>query len=324
MSGKGLLTGHGQSRAKQLMGASMTRTYLNGLVTAKRVVISFNEIESKTDIHPLNPRNQEALTLDAVRDIYQSIKDNGVNQEGVAIKCPSSGKYLFLDASRRRFTCIHAESDLPFWELQGNVTDDQILAIINDSQEVKRWSYPEHAAYLFKVAERKGIDIESTKIEDLAVALSIGRESLRKRIVAYNVALELRTVFVDYEGIPNAYYATLAKFQRELVRSKKDIAKEMKEFMVELNRNELTGDVSDIQKETLELLTLFIGKILSKTAKREWVTSPLAEFTDKKAYARVSRSPDRNSVKFELSRVDADLTHKIEGYIKRVLAGEAE
>lgn len=148
--GKGLLTGAATSRASLLKKSSgVTRTYLNGALTAKRVVVQSSEVESKTDIHPLNPRNQEALTLDAVRDIFPSIQENGVNQEGVAVKCPSTGKLLLLDASRRRFSCIHCDADLPLWELQDEVSDEQILAIINDSQEVKRWSYPNMPSILF-------------------------------------------------------------------------------------------------------------------------------------------------------------------------------
>lgn len=302
---------------------NQTRTYLNGAIKAKRVVIAHADIEAKTGIHPLNPRNQDALTLESVSDIYSSIKENGVNVEGVAIKNPTSGKYELLDASRRRFTCIHAGSDLPFWELLGDVSDEQILAIINDSQEVKRWSYPEHASYLLTVAERKGIDVGNAKIEDLAAALGMGRESLRKRLMAHNVSLELRKVFVDYEGIPNAYYADLAKLQRDLEKSNKDIRSEMLAFKVQLEDKPLDGELVDKQKATLDLLKEFVAKAVNQKSKPQWDTQLLAKFDDKKAYARASKSPDGKSMKYEFSRVGADSMKKIDAYIRAVLEGKA-
>lgn len=318
--GKSLLTGSAKSRTS-ILTSNQTRTYLNGAVTAKRVVIPASEVELKTDIHPLNPRNQEALTLDAVRDIFPSIYENGVNQEGVAVRCPITGKLLLLDASRRRFSCIKGGVDLPLWELQEDVSDDQMLGIINDSQEVKRWSYPEHARYLLTIAERKGIDVENTKIEDLATALSIGRESLRKRIEAHNVDLSMRKVFVDFEGIPNSFYGTLAKYQRAILKDGKKVNELMKKFKA--NLPELSDDVSESQRNTLNLLKAFVEEnTTGKPKKAVWTTSKLAEFENKNTYAKVSRSADRNTIKFELSRVGAEKMKKIEVYIKRVLSSD--
>lgn len=318
--GKSLLTGSAKSRTSSLT-SSQTRTYLKGTVTAKRVVIPASEVESKTDIHPLNPRNQEALTLDAVRDIFPSICENGVNQEGVAVRCPTTGKLLLLDASRRRFSCINGGVDLPLWELQEDVRDDQMLGIINDSQEVKRWSYPEHARYLLTIAERQGIDVENTKVEDLAAALSIGRESLRKRLEANNVELSMRKVFVDFEGIPNSFYSKLAKHQRALIKAGKEIDKSMAEF--KKNLTGLSKDVSESQRETLDLLESFVVEnTTGKPKKATWETNKLAEFDDKNAYAKVSRSADRNMVKFEFSRIGSEKMNKIDSYIKRVLSGD--
>ncbi|EKA5635913.1 chromosome partitioning protein ParB [Vibrio navarrensis] len=324
MKSKSLLTGQSASRTSALT-AKQTRTYLSGQVTAKREVVAANDIESKTGIHPLNPRNQDGLTLEAVRDILLSITENGVNQEGVAIKCPETGKYLLLDASRRRFCCIHSRVDLPLWVIQSDVTDEQALKIINDSQEVKRWSYPEHAAYLLVIAQRKQINVEEAKIEDLAQALGMGRESLRKRLEAYNVSRNIIEVFVDFEGIPNSFYSKLAKFEKALVKAGKDIDEEMNAFKSQLQLNEeLSSEVSERQRQTLELLDEFVSNAINrKPQKASWETTKLAEFEDKKAYAKVSRSPDRNSVKFELSRIGSEKLRKIEDSIRAILNEEA-
>ena len=308
-----LLNSGSKSGASLLKGPlENTRTFLGGKIKAKRVVVSSSEIDSKTDIHPLNPRNQDALTLDAVRDIYSSIKINGVNQEGVAIRCASTGKFMLLDASRRRFTCLHAEVELPLWVLIGEISDEDILAIINDSQEVKRWSYPEHAQYLFKVAKRKGIDVKVTKLEDLAIALSIGRESLRKRIAANNVPLELRQVFIDFEGVPNAYYSDLVKLQRELEKSQIEIAEAMMQFSKKLEFPPECLSVTEKQKFTLENLKLFVNEVQNvKKKTKEWKKESLASFVKKGSYATLSQSPDRNKTKIEFSRIGSEKEKQI-------------
>jgi len=318
--GKGLLSGMSTSNATKLKSGA-TRTFLSGSLHAKRIVVPATEVESKTAIHALNPRNQEALSLEAVRDILTSISEEGVNVEGTAIACPETGRYLLLDASRRRFCCIEGKADLPLWVLQGDVSDTQILSLINASQEVKRWSYPEHAAYLLKIAENKQLDVDNMKIEELADELAMGRESLRKRLEALGVAKSIRTVFVDFEGIPNSYYGKLAKLERQLRKGGKDVEAEIDRFSLTLKDRDLGCDVADIQKATLDELSLYVKRSMNgRSVKPEWHKENLAEFTDKKAYARSSKSPDGKTMKYDLSRVGADKIKKIDAFIREVLA----
>lgn len=321
VANKPTLTGFATSGVGGLKPPSQTRTYLSGQVQAKRLVIPALAITEQTGIHALNPRNQSALTKEAVRDILPSIIENGVHVEGVAIRCPETGKLLLLDASRRRFCCIEAEVDLPLWELQGEISDEQALAIINDSQEVKKWSYPEHANYLLTVAARKNLTPDSMKIDELAKALSIGRESLRKRLEAAHVDAKLRNLFPDYEGIPNAFYARLAKVERTLTKADKPVTDFIEHIRQEINLDEKTPSVSEQQAKimtTLESkLSHFIGQ---RQAKREWKSEILVPFEDKKMFARVSKSPDRNITKFEFSRIESEKLKKIEAYITAILS----
>ncbi len=320
VANKPTLTGFATSGVGGLKPPSQTRTYLSGQVQAKRLVIPALSITEQTDIHALNPRNQSALTSDAVRDILPSIIENGVHVEGVAIRCSETGKLLLLDASRRRFCCIEAKVDLPLWELQGEISDDQALAIINDSQEVKKWSYPEHANYLLTVAARKKLMPDSMKIDDLAKALSIGRESLRKRLEAAHLDTRLRNLFPDYEGIPNAFYARLAKVERTLTKAGKTVTDFIEYIKQEVDLNEKTLSVSEQQAKIMAALeSKLLNFIGQRKTKREWKSEILVPFEDKKMFARVSKSPDRNITKFEFSRIESDKLKKIETYITAIL-----
>ncbi len=293
------------------------KSYLNGSLKAKREIVKGKDIKSKTEIHYLNPRNQEALTLEAVTDIYSSIQENGVSTEGVAIE--KDGKYHVLDASRRRFCCIESDQDLPLWVIEGEPTDAQLLKLINDSQEVKKWSYPEHAQYLLRIAERKQLDVETMKIDDLANELSIGRESLRKRLAANKVSKDILKIFVDYEGIPNNYYSVLAKIQNQLSKAGKDIGDSMKSFIETMEDFEPGESILAKQASTLKKLEEFVDRLLMKQSKPEWSNRQLCQFEDKKAYARAKTSPDGKTMKIELSRVGAEKMREIERLVQQIL-----
>ena len=319
--GKSLLTG-GSSSGINSLSAGATRKFLNGKITAKRIVIPDGDIAEKTAVHYLNPRNQEALNLESVRDILPSIEENGVHQEGVAVKCADTGKLLLLDASRRRFCCMQVGVDLPIWELQGDLEDSHLLAIINDSQEVKRWSYPEHASYLLKIAEQKGIDIENTTLPNLADSLAIGRESLRKRLEAHKISPAIRQIFIDYEGIPNSFYSKLAKLQRNLELASKNVNTVISKFSAELDSHKLSHEISKAQHETLALLTQHVEKSLGKKKSGSaWTTVELAEFNSRKTFAKMSKTADGQCLKFEFSRsLNAGKRKELESFVKELLA----
>lgn len=303
-----------------LSGLLAKKTYLNGELKAKREVVKGKDISSKTDIHYLNPRNQEALTLDAVSDIYPSIKENGVNTEGVAVE--KDGKFYVLDASRRRFCCIEGDQDLPLWVIEGEPTDPQLLKIINDSQEVKKWSYPEHGEYLIKIAKLKKLDIETLKLEELAKELGLGKESLRKRLESLNISDELRMVFPDYEGIPNTYYSELAKIQRSITKSEKDAVELLERFNHKLKNLELTGSVFERQKKTLEALKEFASHFLGKKSGSAWTEKNLGSFDVKGMSAKRKISKDGRKVVFEFNRLPAEVQRKINDLVEQTLEQE--
>ncbi|EJV0278490.1 TPA: ParB family protein [Vibrio parahaemolyticus] len=292
--------------------------YLNGALKAKREIVRGKDIESKTSIHYLNPRNQEALTLEAVSDIYSSIKDNGVSTEGIAIEKDS--KYYVLDASRRRFCCIESNQDLPLWVIEGEPTDAQLLKIINDSQEVKKWSYPEHGEYLLKIAKIKSLDVKSMKIDELSNELGIGRESLRKRLESLDIDISLRTIFVDYEGIPNSYYGELAKLQRNLVKANMDVSSEIEKFKTTLANDVVEGSVSERQRKTLDMLKIFVNELTKVSSRSSWVTSSLGHFENKRTSVKRKVNDNTRKTVYEFTRLPKELQAEIDMLIEEKLS----
>ncbi|MGR5367943.1 ParB family protein [Photobacterium damselae] len=277
----------------------------NKKVEALRVIIPYAEIEAKTSIHELNPRCQNSLSLEAVRDILPSIEMEGVHMEGVAIK-DDSGCYQLLDSSRRRYCCLIAKKDLPLWVINEDVSFEDLTSFIKTTQSVKRLSYRELGAGYQKIMLDKAFD----KLEELADYLSIGRETCRKRFVAATLDQYLINIFPDCEGIPNTFYAKLAKIEKNLV--KKNIT--IEEFIqsIDVSKLQNNSSVEEKQKEILQLMEI---KALDKLVKNTWSTKSLAEFQDKNMYAKVSTSNDKRGLKIELNRLPSSLYDDIVNYI---------
>ena len=280
-------------------------TFASGkTATAERVIVRADELQVKTAIHPLNPRRQESLTLDSVRDIFSSIQEEGVHTEGVATK-DEHGTYLLLDSSRRRFTCVHAQKDLPLWVIEGEVKQSDLVAFIQTTQSVKRLSYRELGADYQGIMQDKGF----TKIDELAKHLSIGRETCRKRFAAAAIDLRLIEVFPDCEGIPNSYYAKLAKVEKQLAKGGISTARFINSLKLNIDDE---VKVEDKQRQVLEIMAAKLSKDKAKVA---WVTEPLATFDDKNQYAKVSRSNDKRGLKIELSRLPAETYDEIVQFV---------
>ncbi len=295
----------GNQLSKRKDSVNKTFTFASGRqANAIRVVVKASELETTTAIHPLNPRRQASLSVEAVRDILPTIQTEGVHTEGVAIK-DEQGIYQLLDSSRRRFSCIQAQKDLPLWVLDDALEHDDLVAFIQTTQAVKRLSYRELGADYQSLMEQLGL----SKIDELAAHLNIGRETCRKRFSAASINQQLIEVFPDCEGIPNGYYAKLAKVEKQLAKEGTSIARFIKSLKLNIDE---AACVEDKQKQVLDLIEAKASKAPSPP---RWDTQELATFDDKNKYAKVSRSSDKRGLKIELSRLSPDLYEDIIGYI---------
>ncbi len=309
----GFKQGNQLSKRNERESVQKTFTFASGRqVTAIRVVVKANELESKTAIHPLNPRRQASLSVEAVRDILPTIQTEGVHTEGVALK-DEQGVYQLLDSSRRRFSCIQVQKDLPLWVLDDALDNDDLIAFIQTTQAVKRLSYRELGADYQSMMEQLGI----SKIDELAAHLNIGRETCRKRFAAASIDQRLIEVFPDCEGIPNGYYAKLAKVEKQLAKEGISIARFIKSLKLNIDE---TACVEDKQKQVLDLIETKSSK---GNTKPRWDTQELATFNDKNKYAKVSRSSDKRGLKIELSRLPTDVYEEIIQFVSQKVNQES-
>lgn len=282
-------------------------TFASGkTATAERVVVKADELTQKTAIHSLNPRRQESLTLDSVRDILPTIQEEGVHTEGVALK-DEQGTYQLLDSSRRRFACVHAKKDLPLWVIEDSVDQADLVAFIQTTQSVKRLSYRELGADYQSIMQEQ----QFKKIDELAEYLNIGRETCRKRFAAAAIDQRLIEVFPDCEGIPNGYYAKIAKVEKYLAKEGVTASRFIQSLKVKLD------DFDNVEDKQKHVLSLMEAQIAMGTEKVSWDTQAIANFDDKNKYAKVSRSSDKRGLKIELSRLPTELYDDIIAFVEQ-------
>lgn len=315
---KAQLTGQSSSSGVgDLFALSAAKKFLGGKYDAKRITIKGSDVESKTAIHYLNPRNQDALTIEAVADIYESIVVNGVSQEGIAVR--KDGQYLVLDSSRRRFCCINGKVDFPLWVIDGEPSEQELLRLINDSQEVKRWSYPEHGEYLLKIAKLKGLSVEKLSVAELAENLGMGKESLRKRLESLNIVKALREVFVDYEGIPNSFYGKIAGCQRKLIKGNFDVESFARDLLGRLGVLDKSNSIKDQQLITLKIMEELVNEHIDVEKTPKWKEQLLGNFDQKDISAKRKVSKDGRKTIYELTRLPADKQKQIDEFMNQIL-----
>ncbi|MFA1567084.1 ParB family protein, partial [Vibrio kanaloae 5S-149] len=200
---------------------------------------------------------------------------------------------------------VLAQKDLPLWVIEGKVEQSDLVAFIQTTQSVKRLSYRELGADYQSIMQEQSF----TKLDELAAYLNIGRETCRKRFAAASIDQRLIEAFPDCEGIPNGYYAKLAKVEKQLTKEGITTARFISSLKLKLDS---AANVEDKQKQVLEQIE---SKILKGNTKVTWETKSLAEFDDKNQYAKVSRSSDKRGLKIELSRLPADVYDEIVRFI---------
>lgn len=279
---------------------------------AEHIIVAAEKVELETAVHPMNPRNQEALTVNAVRDILEQIKVRGVDTEGVAVK--RNGVYLLIEGSRRRFCCIQSAKDLPLWVLPDELSPEDINSIITAAQTSRRFSYREVGfQYLQKMK-----DLGFATNEELANYLGISHVSVSKRIQAAKIDNSLIALFPDYEGIPNSYYNRLSRLQKYVEKNLFSLEEVVDNVREEIRSLDVT-DISEAQKTVIDKITTVVEQLDIKPPSKGWETRELAVFDNKDKYARISKNASGRKIRFEFNRINSELIAEIEEFIKSKL-----
>lgn len=297
---------------------AMTKTIKFGQTkyTARHVILEWTDVESKTVAHHLNTRSQESLDSEAVRDIYKSVLEEGVKQEGIAYYNKQLDRYEIIDASRRRLCAIAAKVSLPLWVLDNQPSSKDIRAYVDLTQTVKRFSWREVGLSYLNYAKEQGID--STDFDALANEFGVSKETIRKKVNAARINEHIVKSFPDCEAIPTPFYSKLGKIEVTLNKLKIDIRDFVEDAMKGFDSE--SGDVADIQKVLLTHYESQLALLLNSKPKSKGREEALASFSDPKQYARIKTSADGRRTTLEFSRLPKSIMEEIELLVKQKLS----
>ncbi|MCL9783341.1 hypothetical protein M9194_18070 [Vibrio sp. S4M6] len=290
----------------------------SGIYKAVRHVIAPDDIETKTRSHTLNPRNQEALNYDAASSIIESIREKGIDTDCLGIWSSDNQTILVIEGSLRRYCAIETKQPYPIWVLPSDsASSSDIRSLIRDAHSLKPHSLRERGQSMMVEASEHGVEPTTLTINELASLLSIGRETVRKAIQALKVDEELLHIFPDYEGIPNSFYAKLAKVEKAL----KKFGSNIQSFKDSILTDKEIKSCSQLDKsERQELvMTVMERQVLALkgagSAKSETVED-IVHFSSKDKHIRKRVSASGKNIKFEFSRMDKALIDKVESLIR--------
>ncbi|MFC1502798.1 ParB family protein [Pseudomonadota bacterium] len=309
----------------QLTGAPKTKLFTleSGKVAATHHVIPAADIETKTRAHKLNPRNQKALCLDAVRKVIDDIRVNGIDTDCVGIWSDDNTTIEIIEGSVRRWCSIETEQSYPVWVLPaGSATKKDIRRLISSAVMQKAHSYRERGRAMMLEATELEDNAKEMKVNELAELLDMGRETVRKLLQAYKVSEVLIDAFPDCEGIPNSFYATLSRIEKILAKHFRKPSVFVDEAIKVANL-ESDSSVEERQVQLLKTMELLEAKIKGSSGKSQWDTVDIVIFDSKDKKVRKSTNTDGRMVKFEFSRIEKDLIDEIETLIKSRYAAEA-
>lgn len=306
----------GQGNGLDVSKASKTYNLTNGEKTATRIVLSAGEIETKTEKHPLNPRNQRALNERSLAKTLASVREYGITEDCLGIwKDKDRNIIQIIKGSSRRWCAIKAGVDYPVWVLPADcATNDDIRKLIANDELQRPHSYRERGEAIVEQLKERGLDFESMKNEEIAAELGIGRETVRKCMQAYRVNNRLLELIPDYESVKQPVYGKLAKLERALdkdpSKSINHVANAVKMATIGIEKL----DTAEAQEKVIgEIEKAILGK---GGADAGWTVTELATFDSSRKKARKHVSPDGRNVKFELNRQDPELIEAVENLIR--------
>lgn len=285
---------------------------------ATRVIVPNKHLKDKVDIHPLNPRYQEALTEEALSDILPSIQEVGVTFEGVAEY--ANGKYLLLDSSRRLAAAELTGSDLPLWAFDegANLSRTDAEYITEISRLHRPLSRREHGLPLVKAIA------SDSSLEDYSVLLQKFRfkptqeRTVRRYVSAASLPQELIDLFPDSEGIPNDYYDSLkaickaigkkeditqSKFEHDIyyfARLKPILLAWLKKYPINVDQS---LETSEKQQLILQELKALVGnKRVVKVA--TWSTPDRIYNKTKHTYAELTRHKNGKEIQIRCRQLN--------------------
>ncbi|MDZ7280017.1 ParB/RepB/Spo0J family partition protein [Pantoea eucrina] len=274
--------------------------------------ILHDDIESQTFIDAaVNGRDQAFLTPESVSDIARTIK---LQQFFPAIGREVNGRIEILDGSRRRAACIYQGT--PFEVL---VTRDALSLADARQLAVDIQTAREHT--LRELGKRLRLMYpEGTSQSDIAAAEGLSPAKVTRAFQAASVPDDVIGIFPAVSELSINDYQTLLDVVEKA--SLKNIDAADLAAAVRARLGDEAGAVTDdpaVKARILQHFRAAIADAKTAPARKKIVTEKLADFTDKKQFARKKTDTEKRLVTYEFSRVPAEYQAELDAAVRAVI-----
>lgn len=303
------------SFSKMLSETESTRTFtLRSGLTARFTLtkILHDDIETQTYVDAtINGRDQAFLTEESVSDISRTIK---LQQFFPAIGREVDGRTEVLDGSRRRAACLY--SGMPFEVLvtkdELSLSDARQLAI--DIQTAKEHTLRELGNRL------KLMYPEHMNQSDIAAAEGLSPAKVTRAFQAASVPDEMIAVFPSVGELSINDYKTLLDIA-EKAASRQISVQELAEGVRERIAHDAITEHDDpaVKANIIGYFRAASAEPKSARDAKKVVTEKIAEFGDKKQFARKKTDAEKRLVTYEFSRLPAAWQAELDDAVKAVI-----
>jgi len=274
--------------------------------------ILHDDIESQTFVDAaVNGRDQAFLTEESVSDIARTIK---LQQFFPAIGRELEGRIEILDGSRRRAACIF--NDTPFEVL---ITRDALSLADARQLAVDIQTAKEHT--LRELGKRlKLMYPDSMNQADIAAAEGLSPAKVTRAFQAAAVPVEMIAVFPTVSELSINDYQTLLEVA-EKAKAKQISIDELTEGVRERLGNDAASvtDDSSLKSKIISYFRAESADAKHSRGTKKIVTEKIAEFADKKQFARKKTDAEKRMVTYEFARIPAAYQAELDEAVKSIL-----
>lgn len=274
--------------------------------------ILHDDIEAQTYIDSsVNGRDQSLLTPESISDIARTIT---LQQFFPAIGREVDNRIEIMDGSRRRAACLL--NGMPFEVL---VTKDELD--ISDARQLAMDIQTAKEHTLRELGKRLQLMYDNGMSQsDIAKAEGISAAKVSRAFQAAAVPDEMIAVFPSLSDLAIPDYQLLLEIAEQAKSKQVDVLEVVDGVRAKIEKDG-TYDAQDPLNKT-KIIGFFKAESKGLKASRDIkkaVVEKLAEFSDKKQFARKKTDAEKRLITYEFSRIPAKYHQELDAAIKSVM-----
>ncbi|MEN4591134.1 ParB/RepB/Spo0J family partition protein [Pantoea agglomerans] len=270
------------------------------------------DIEAKTFVDAsVNGRDQAFVTPESVSDISRTIR---LQQFFPAIGREVGGHIEILDGSRRRAACLYNGTAFEVLVTRDALTLSDARQLATDIQTAREHTLRELGKRL------KLMYHEDMNQSDIAAAEGLSAAKVTRAFQAASVPEEVISVFPSVSELSISDYQLLLDVtERARTRgiSAEQLAGKVRERMQSNAENHRSDP--NYKAKIISYFRAVSAEPKQGTASKKIVTEKLAEFADKKQFARKKTDSDKRLVTYEFSRLSAACQAELDAAVRNVI-----